>query len=403
LSPKIPPLLRGDAHRLRQVMINLCGNAIKFTEQGVVTLEAELESQYNRTATVRFTITDTGIGIRQDQIAGLFSPFAQADSSTTRKYGGTGLGLAICKQLVEMMGGTIGVNSRDGSGSTFWFTACFEMALPCPQQPVSDQWHFTSPAATARLVRDARILVAEDNATNREVALAQLRKLGYTASAVTNGAEAVEAVRQQGYDLVLMDCEMPMMDGFEATRRIRGSLQSHIPIVAATADAMPEDRHRCLSAGMNDYITKPVELGALEEVLAKWLSVPRVADTVPMPGQPPGDGALNTFDPDALLRRLMGDRYMAGIVLKGFLQDVPTQLNNLRARLEEADASGVRMQAHALKGASATVAAEGLCAIAGAMERTGSTGGLDQCTDLLAHAVDEFDRLRNTLERTGWA
>jgi PAS domain S-box-containing protein len=276
VSEEIPPLLRGDAHRLRKVLTHLSANAIKFTERGEVTLEAALESQRDGTARVRFAVTDTGIGIRPDQVAALFSPFTQGDASTTRKYGGTGLGLAICKELVEMMGGTIGVNSREGRGSTFWFTAVFELASPSQQQPSSErrEGRFGAPGGTTRNGSDARILVAEDNATNRVVVLAQLQKLGYKADAVTNGAEAVEAVQHKRYDLVLMDCSMPVMDGFEATRRIRGSIQPGIPIVAITAYAMSADRDRCLSEGMNDYLAKPVDLGGLADVLAKWLPNP---------------------------------------------------------------------------------------------------------------------------------
>ena len=183
-------------HRLRQVLTNLSANAIKFTERGEVTLDAALESQGDGTATVRFPVTDTGIGIRPDQIAALFSPFVQADASTTRKYGGTGLGLAISKQLVEMMGGTIGVDSREGQGSTFWFTAVFELRRLRPaasrerRLERSGRHASGAPAGAIAARERRRILVAEDNATNREVVLAQLRKLGYKADAVTNGAEA---------------------------------------------------------------------------------------------------------------------------------------------------------------------------------------------------------------------
>jgi len=198
------------------VLTNLCANAIKFTKKGSVTLEAVLDSQAANTATVRFTVTDTGIGIQQNQIAALFHPFVQADDSTTRKYGGTGLGLTICKQLVEMMAGTIGVDSHEGQGSAFWFTAVLGLAARGEQQPLSPR--VVLPALRWTL-HSARVLVAEDNATNRDVILAQLQKLGYTTSAVTNGAEAVEAVQHGGFDLVLMDCQMPVMDGFEATRR----------------------------------------------------------------------------------------------------------------------------------------------------------------------------------------
>jgi PAS domain S-box-containing protein len=275
VSPEIPTMLGGDAHRLRQVLTNLCANAIKFTERGEVTLEAALEIQVDGKATVRFAITDTGIGIRPEQVARMFAPFTQADASTTRKYGGTGLGLAISKQLVELMGGTIGVNSREGHGSTFWFTAVFDLASPSQQPPAGERRNGARCSVTVR-GRTARILIAEDNATNREVTLAQVRKLGYQAGAVSTGAEAIEAVEHGGYDLVLMDCQMPVMDGFEAARGIRRSIHPNIPgipIIAITADAMPADRDRCLSEGLNDYLAKPVNMGRLADVLAKWLPV----------------------------------------------------------------------------------------------------------------------------------
>jgi PAS domain S-box-containing protein len=272
ISPEIPALLRGDAHRLRQVLTNLCSNAIKFTERGGVTLNGVLESCSADAVTVRFTISDTGIGIRPDQVAGLFLPFTQADASTTRKYGGTGLGLAICKQLVEMMGGTIGVDSQDGHGSSFWFTAVLGLALAAageePGQAADTGMRRGTPPPEQRT---ARILVAEDNPVNREVALAFLGKLGYKSSAVSNGIEAIEAVEGGDFDLVLMDCEMPVMDGFDATRRIRESVHPGIPIIALTANAMQADRDRCLREGMTDYLAKPVDLEKLAGVLDKWL------------------------------------------------------------------------------------------------------------------------------------
>ena len=398
VSPEIPQFLKGDASRLRQILTNLVANAIKFTERGEVSLDAALDGKAARMATVRFTITDTGIGIRLDQSAALFSPFVQADESTTRKYGGTGLGLAISKQLAELMGGSIGVDSREGQGSSFWFTAVFEVAAPSQKLPASEprDQRLSAPAGPTRTVREARILLAEDNATNRDVGLAQLQKLGYKATAVTNGAQAVQAVIEGNFDLVLMDCEMPVMDGFEATRRIRASIHPAIPIIAVTADAMPADRDRCLREGMNDYISKPVELDRLEEVLAKWLAASGPADAVRVHGQ------HTVFDVEGLLRRLRGDRELASITLKGFLQDVPSQLNNLRMRLDESDARGLRLQAHALKGAAGTVAAEGLRAIALEMERTAAAGQLEPCGELLPRAIEEFARFRTTLERAGW-
>jgi PAS domain S-box-containing protein len=273
MSPEIPLLLRGDVHRLRQVLNNLCSNAIKFTEHGGITLKCALESQSVGAVTVRFTISDTGIGIGPEQIAALFRPFTQADASTTRKYGGTGLGLAICKQLVEMMGGTIGVDSQEGHGSSFWFTVVLGLAAARAGEEPRHGEHDAVGArrGTTRSGRTARILVAEDNPVNREVALAFLQKLGYASSAVANGAEAIEAVKGGDYDLVLMDCEMPVMDGFDATRRIRESIHTAIPIIALTANAMQDDRDRCLREGMTDYLAKPVDLEKLGDLLDKWL------------------------------------------------------------------------------------------------------------------------------------
>jgi PAS domain S-box-containing protein len=435
VSAEIPALLRGDAHRLRQVLTNLAANAIKFTERGQVTLEvtvevsleAALQRQRDGRATVRFAIADTGIGIRPDQATLLFAPFTQADDSTTRKYGGTGLGLAICKQLVELMGGTIGVESAEGRGSKFWFTAAFEIAAAgqpaALSAPALDRPNgaVKSTVGTARRKLAARILVAEDNATNREVALAQLRNLGYQADAVNNGAEAVRALEQGDYDLVLMDCEMPVMDGYEATRCIRAA-HPGLPVIALTADAMSGDRDRCLSEGMSDYLAKPVDLEVLGEAIARWLAQPNTQQAEPEttahaepnaakqtqpqvsgPAEAQGsERAKPVVECDALLGRLMGDRKLASDILRVFFQDVPCQLNNLRQRLEEADAPGVRMHAHALKGAAAAVSANDLRAIAHAMEQSSKAEQLDHCSELLPRAVEEFRRFKSALESAEW-
>jgi CheY-like chemotaxis protein/HPt (histidine-containing phosphotransfer) domain-containing protein len=405
VSPEIPTFLRGDTHRLRQVIINLCANAVKFTERGEVTLEVALESQRAGMATVRFAITDTGIGMRPDQAATLFSPFVQADASTTRKYGGTGLGLAICKQLVGMMGGAIGVDSQEGLGSTFWFTAVFEVASRRQEKSANKQpeGRFDASRRTARVGRTARILVVEDNATNREVALAQLKKLGYEGHAVTNGAEAIEAVQEGGYDLVLMDCQMPVMDGFESTRRIRCTpLHQDIPIIALTASAMSSDRNRCLEAGMNDYLAKPVELGPLADVLARWARATDTASAPQTPDEPVGERGTVVFNSEALLGRLMGDRQLGGMILRVFLEEALSVLDNLRKSLDRADASGIQSQAHALKGSAASVSAERLNAVALAMENAGAAGELDRCGELLPLAVVEFERFKSTLVRDSW-
>jgi CheY-like chemotaxis protein/HPt (histidine-containing phosphotransfer) domain-containing protein len=240
--------------------------------------------------------------------------------------------------------------------------------------------------------------VAEDNAVNRMVALAQLLMLGYQADAVTNGAEAVEAVEGGGYDIVLMDCQMPVMDGFEATRGIRKSAHPTIPIIALTASAMTSDRDRCLAAGMNDYLSKPVEMTQLQDVLARWLPANGAPKAAEIDGQCAREQEKRTFNVDALLHRLMGDRQLAGIAIKGFVEDFPNQLDNLRKRIREADAGGIRVQAHALQGAAGTVGADGLQAAARSLESAGTSGQMERCTELLPSVVEEFERFKKVLE-----
>jgi signal transduction histidine kinase/DNA-binding NarL/FixJ family response regulator len=404
VTPDTPAFVRGDPNRLRQVLNNLVSNAVKFTERGDVALQVEPVGEEGGKATVRFAVTDTGIGIQPDRAAALFSPFVQADASTTRKYGGTGLGLAISKQLVEMMGGRIGVESRAGEGSTFWFTAVFEK-LPAPV-PAPEGARPASlpkpPAVPTGGEPKPRILVADDSATNQTVLLAQLRKLGYQADTAGNGAEALEALRHGTYGLLLMDCEMPVMDGYEATRRVRASANAHLPIIAVTASASPGDRARCISEGMNDFLAKPVDLRLLAEMLAKWLPAASSRDAAHTTGPARPEPPTAVFDPEAFLKRLLGDRQLAVLIVKGFLEGFPEQLKTLRARLAEANGPAVRLQAHALKGSAATVSAVSLRAVAQEMERAAAAGGLDRCGALVPRAIEEFERYKSSLEQAGW-
>jgi len=274
-DPKVPLLLRGDPGRLRQILTNLTGNAIKFTHKGEVLVRVAVDSETDKGVLLRFLIKDTGIGIQKKKLGILFNKFTQANTSTTRQYGGTGLGLAISKQLAELMGGQVGVDSKEGAGSNFWFTAYLEKradgqttaSIITPDTAQENLNRFSG--------RKARVLVAEDNITNQQFALILLKKFGLTADAVANGAEAVKSLETIPYDLVLMDMQMPEMNGLEATRKIRNSNTSacnhDIPIVAMTANAMQGDREKCLNAGMNDYISKPVRPQALEKILEKWL------------------------------------------------------------------------------------------------------------------------------------
>jgi CheY-like chemotaxis protein/two-component sensor histidine kinase len=267
IAPDTPRSLRGDAMRIRQILLNLVGNAIKFTERGEVSVSVRTQAETEALAEVRIDISDTGIGIPPDALRRLFQPFAQADASISRKYGGTGLGLALSKRLVELMGGKVGVESEPGRGSTFWFTLRLEKSsavLPDPARRPEVQ-----PAQ-----RPLHVLVAEDNLVNQKVATRFLARLGHSADVVSNGREAVEALEHTGYDVVLMDCQMPEIDGYQATREIRRreADRPHVPIIAMTANAIDGDRQTCIAAGMDDYIAKPVELAVLASVLERWSS-----------------------------------------------------------------------------------------------------------------------------------
>ncbi len=406
VSPSVPPLLRGDSHRLRQVLTNLIANAVKFTPKGRVELAVAVVAQENARATIRFRVADTGIGIPEGKLATLFSPFTQADESTTRKYGGTGLGLAICKQLVELMGGQIGFESREGEGATFWFTVPLEVVHGLDNTKLNDgSTRPLFPKRSAPSViskREARILVAEDNVTNRIVVLAQLKKLGYQADAVANGAEAVKALEQRPYSLILMDCEMPVMDGYEATGYIRKMQNSQVPIIALTANAMSDDRERCFKEGMNDFLSKPVDLERLADVLAQWCpdaACDVVIDTVEPSAT---EDSVPVFDSASLLSRLMGDRQLGCAVIDGFLADVPIQLQHLRQRVAEGDGRGARLVAHRIKGSAATVSADRLSAVALEIERKSRAGEMECIKELLSEADEELNRFKSTLVQTGW-
>ncbi|MBK8247490.1 MAG: response regulator [Gemmatimonadetes bacterium] len=268
----ILPLVSGDPTRIRQVVSNLLGNALKFTEAGTVTLSARpVEAPHGDDRSwIQVKVQDTGIGMSPDQVAQLFQRFSQADASTTRRFGGSGLGLVICKHLVELMGGSIHVESTPSQGSTFWFDIPLLAALaPAPVVDVA------APSPPAPLPRKARVLVAEDNRVNQAVVRAMLERLGMTVAMAKDGAEAVSMVQSESFDAVLMDCQMPVMDGYEATRRIRacGAPVARIPIIALTASALAEDRQRCADAGMNDYLAKPMTGAALADTLMRHLGV----------------------------------------------------------------------------------------------------------------------------------
>ena len=531
----VPLRLRGDPGRLRQILVNLLGNAVKFTDSGEISLFISLVEEGRSDVLLRFSVKDGGIGIAEDKRSLLFQKFSQIDGASTRRYGGTGLGLAISKELAEMMGGTIGVESEKGRGSTFWFTARFDKAgeekeevtppddlaglrllildgnasrrrrlqrrclsLSLRSEEVSsveealgglraasgedDPFRVVvvdgdlaeregavlkeglsriSPATrlillaglgfgggsaeegfAASLTRPLRtgdflavlsivfaeeegraipvtqaslrertrpfrteglrLLLVDDNATNRDVARALLERLGFGVDEAANGIEALEALERRSYALIFMDVQMPEVDGLEATRRIRSmkGLAAGLPIVAMTARAMTGDREACLQAGMDDYLAKPLSMAALAEVLAKWLAIGRASEerkTFPAQeeeGEP-------VWLREIFFERLLGDEELALSIVEGFLADMPRQISLMGEALASGDVRGLRERAHAAKGAASTIAAEAFRKAAARLESLSAGGDMAEATFALASLRDRFEELemRMALER----
>ena len=546
-APAAPAFLRGDPGRLRQILINLAGNAVKFTRKGEVAVRADVVGEEDDAVTLRFSVRDTGIGIPRDRQEKLFSSFTQLDASATRMYGGTGLGLAISKKLVEMMGGGIGVESEAGCGAEFWFTVRLALQDECEREvppparirgarilvvddnatnrevllarlaswsarpaeapdgpaalqalyaaqeagdpfraaildmqmpgmdgaalgrsiktdgklkgirlvmmtsvgrrgdarkmaeigfaayltkPVRQSDLFDSlaavlagetvlkeplPLVTRHTVREmrrrgVRILLVEDNVTNRQVAEGILKRLGLQADAAVNGREALERLTAAEYSLVLMDVQMPEMDGLAATRAIRageaGERARTIPIIAMTAHAMRGDREKCIAAGMDDYIAKPVTPGLLGERVEKWLA----ARPDSAPGRGAGDDPFGhedaaaddgrpVLDWDALVARLMDDPDLARTVAFGFLDDIPRRIDGLKGCIERADLEGAVRHVHTIRGAAASVCGEKMRAVCEELERTGKAEGPAALADGLPRLETAFGRLEAAMRR----
>jgi len=401
VCPEIPFKLRGDPGRLRQVLVNLVGNAIKFTNEGTVTVRVGLDSHSAERVQLGFIVSDTGVGIPIGAQGSLFQKFSQVDPSTTRKFGGTGLGLAISKQLVELMGGQMGVRSQEGIGSEFWFSVCLDKQGANSRQELLPSHEAREDTVAARIVPPLglRVLVAEDNTTNQMVVRGIFKHWGLSVDVVANGREAVEQARRNPYDLILMDVQMPEMDGLDATRIIRamvdGVTSARVPIIALTARAMQSDRARCLEAGMSDYLTKPIVPHELALTIEKWrrpAANPPIAKAQ-VSTVAGGTADLSVFDQAALLNPLEGDRTAAATVVRAFLDDMPRQMLGLRSFLKIGDGLGVARQAHLIRCAAATVGGIAVKAVALKLEQAGKAGdlacanpllvGLQQCLDAL--------------------
>jgi PAS domain S-box-containing protein len=383
---EVPTRLRGDGGRLRQVLINLINNAIKFTADGEVALHVSIDRETEETAVLRFRVTDTGIGIKPDTQAKLFQAFAQADGSISRRYGGTGLGLAICKQLVEKMHGSIGVESCVGAGSTFWFTAEFPRQTEEVPQEIRDDDNQTKSLAGTGDGRSLRVLVADDNLVNQRIAVAHLKKMGYSGDSVANGFEVLDALGRIPYDLILMDVQMPEMDGFEATRRIRElekGTDRHTTIVAMTAHAMAGDRERCLVAGMDDYVTKPLRKDDLSRALVK---------AGPRPHQNNNEKAF-LHSRLELLAQCDGDEELMSELVSIFQQNTPQIVQSIGVAIEKRDAPALAVGAHKLLSSLGAFGAEQAGSLALRLEQHGQENDFRGTKEEFSELERETDKI----------
>jgi two-component system, sensor histidine kinase len=391
IGAEVPNHLIGDSGRLRQILLNLTGNAIKFTEQGTVQVEISSVLLPDGQAELHFSVQDTGIGIPLDKHELLFRPFSQADNSTTRKYGGTGLGLAISTQLVRLMNGKMWLESEVGQGSTFHFTACFVLGLSQTARPAAAL--AIAPRQTPRESRQLRILLAEDNAVNQAVIMRVLQKMGHSAVLARNGKEALALATNEKFEVAFMDVQMPEMDGLAATAAIREAekiTMTHLPIIAMTAHAMKGDRERCLQAGMDGYISKPLRFSDIEDVLAN-LDHPPVVVKQNLPN-PSAWSKANALD------RLGGDDELLQELCKIYLEESPKLLEKLRRAVADGDAETIRFVAHSIKGEVSYLGAEKASQAARDLEKMGNENDLSKAAAVFAILEREVFGLQSALK-----
>ena len=411
----IPQIIHGDPLRLSQIFANFISNAIKFTEHGSVNMMVELLEKNDGAGLFRFTVSDTGIGLNAEEKAGLFAAFSQADSSTTRKYGGTGLGLAISRQLIELMDGEVGVESESGSGSNFWFTVSLQ--VPDDQKRAvceykRERQELISLAKDKKDLFDCRVLLVEDNPTNQIVAEGMLKLHGCTVELAVNGKETVQAVKKKEFDIILMDCQMPVLDGYGATAEIRKienkTKKPHTPIIAFTAHVMKGDRARCLVAGMDDYLAKPFTPQQLLNVLKKW--VPRVRQSTEV-GSPENANinevksasAVKSFDPSVFAQyRLIqktGEPDIVKKIIRSYLESAPPLLKSIKNGVKAKNTETLWQAAHTMQSSNKLIGAGHMADICGELEMKGRAGSLENCVQLLAELEREFPYIENQLRK----
>lgn len=401
ISEQIPYILIGDPVRIRQIIINLIGNAIKFTEKGDIILGVkQIADQTLKKDTVKlmFSIKDSGIGMTEEQQGKIFESFSQADSSTTRKYGGTGLGLAICKQLSELMGGGIKVESEPGKGSTFSFTVIFKQGDPKKIEEIKKE-----KTIDIKDVKPLKILLAEDNKMNIKLALTFLERAKHKVSVANNGQEALEILKDKNFDIILMDVEMPIMDGIEATKLIRkgesGKDKHNIPIIAMTAHSLPEYREKVLSAGMNDFITKPIDLAKLNRILAKIIpdrkeNIEKEKVTVKT-----NVNKNVRFDKDRAIEKLGDDPELYAEFCQMFVDEIPDISESLKIAVQKKEAEDIRKKAHYLKGSAAMIGLNIISKISAELETAGKENNLTITDELFKELLKELSLAEEFIDK----
>jgi|GEM_PF-1853620 len=406
VDPRVPRRLFGDPARIKQILVNLVGNAVKFTDKGEVTLQVVIRADHPESMDVEFTIIDTGIGLSTEEREQIFKPFAQVDQSTSRRYGGAGLGLTISKHLVELMGGTIGVSSSKQRGSSFWFTVPMHLA-PEPASLASPTEDKMMSLLAGKL--NGNVLVVEDDTLLQQLTVTQLGHLGLKRTIVGDGLEALAEVKRNKFDLILMDCHLPHMDGYEATQRIREfEKQSgeHIIIIAMTAGAMPGDYERCQQSGMDDYLSKPYTLKELREKLAKYLPVSKEATGSSVPSGPYTNGEeqqdKHTPESQKLLNFLrikqIAPPDKVPMLLSLYISSVKTSLLTIEKCLADHDSKEIAAQAHKILGSSRTIDAYEMVDIATKLYATAKADDWEELPHLVRDLQKALDSVSMEIE-----